>query len=606
MFSVLLFSLGAAAGPDPQALLARVKQASGGAAWDRITSTHAKVSLETGGLKGSAESWEDVRTGRSVSEYQLGPVSGGGGFDGKSVWTRDSSKQVRIEEGGDAKEAAANDAYRSARGYFYPARWPAQFESQGEMTEGGRRFLVVRATPKNGRPYDIWIDAGTHLIDHTSEKGAIETLTVFYSEYREVQGVRVPFAQRSTNGEEKYDQHVQVQSIEFNVPVADARFAPPAPPPPDFAIAGGSSTSVPFELLNNHIYVQVRLNGRGPFRMLCDTGGANVVTPELAKELGLKAEGALEGRGVGEKSEDIGLVKLDTLQLGDATVEKQVFYVFPMGALQQVEGVEFSGLVGYEIFKRFVVGLDYEKSRLTLTLPTAFKYEGPGGVVSFKFNEHIPQGDGEIDGIPGKFDIDTGSRASLALLGPFVEKHGLRQKYAPKLEGVTGWGVGGASRSAVSRAQTLTLGDVTVQAPVTELTLQQKGSFTDPYVAGNVGAGVLKRFNVVFDYGRQRLIFAKNANDAKPDSFDRAGIWMNVAEGGFEVMDVYAGSPAAEAGLKVGDRIVAVDSQPAAKVTLSALRLRLRTEAPGTRVRLTLRSGTAPERDVTLTLRDLV
>jgi C-terminal processing protease CtpA/Prc len=69
---------------------------------------------------------------------------------------------------------------------------------------------------------------------------------------------------------------------------------------------------------------------------------------------------------------------------------------------------------------------------------------------------------------------------------------------------------------------------------------------------------------------------------------------------------VYAGSPAAEAGIEVGDRVTAVDSQPAAKLTLPALRLRLRTDAPGTRVRLTLRTGAAAEREVTLTLRDLV
>jgi len=66
-------------------------------------------------------------------------------------------------------------------GYFYPERWPAQLESLGEKSEGGRRFLVVRATPKGGRPYDIWIDAGTHLIDHTVEKAAIETRTVYSS-----------------------------------------------------------------------------------------------------------------------------------------------------------------------------------------------------------------------------------------------------------------------------------------------------------------------------------------------------------------------------------------------------------------------------------------
>jgi len=294
-----------------------------------------------------------------------------------------------------------------------------------------------------------------------------------------------------------------------------------------------------------------------------------------------------------------------TLQIGDATLQDQVFAVYPMASFSKVEGVSSGGLVGYEIFKRFVVTVDYEGSRLTLTLSQAFDYKGHGTAVPFKFNQHIPQVDGEIDGLAGKFDIDTGSRASLDLLGPFVEKHGLKAKYAPRLEGVTGWGVGGPVRAAIGRAQVLKLGDVTVPAPVTELTLQQKGAFSDAYVAGNVGAGVLKRFNIVFDYGRQRIIFEKNANYAKPDAFDRAGMWMNEAEGGFDVMDVFGGSPAAQAGIRVGDTIVAVDGRPVAGLTLPGLRQRFRTDAPGTKVTLKVRTGGA-EREAVLTLRDLV
>ena len=56
--------------------------------------------------------------------------------------------------------------------------------------------------------------------------------------------------------------------------------------------------------------------------------------------------------------------------------------------------------------------------------------------------------------------------------------------------------MGGAARSLVTRAKVLRLGKVEVQAPVTELSLQKKGAFVSPYVAGNVGAGVLKRFNI--------------------------------------------------------------------------------------------------------------
>jgi Aspartyl protease/PDZ domain len=421
-----------------------------------------------------------------------------------------------------------------------------------------------------------------------------------------VQGVTLPFAQRQTNGEEKYDQRVAVQSIELNVAVTDAQFAPPAPPSPDFAIAGGTSTTVPFELLNNHIYVQVKIDGKGPYRMLCDTGGANVVTPEAMKAMSLASEGALQGRGVGEASEDVGVAKVQTLQLGEVTLRDQTFFVYPMAAFTQVEGVSSSGLMGYEVFKRFVVTVDYENHRLTLTLPSAFTYTGKGTVVPFKFNNHIPQVAGEIDGVPGLFDIDTGSRASLDLFGPFVEKNGLKARYPGKVQGVTGWGVGGAVRATVSRARELKLGGVAVKAPVTALTLQEKGAFTDPYVAGNVGAGVLKRFNIVFDYSHQQMILEPNAAYAQPDTFDRAGMWMNEAEGGsFEVMDVFAGSAAAEAGVAVGDRLLAVDGKPVSDIGLPALRQRFRTDAPGTKVHLKVRTKDA-EREVVVTLRDLV
>jgi C-terminal processing protease CtpA/Prc len=101
------------------------------------------------------------------------------------------------------------------------------------------------------------------------------------------------------------------------------------------------------------------------------------------------------------------------------------------------------------------------------------------------------------------------------------------------------------------------------------------------------------------------MIFEKNANYAKMDAFDRAGMWMNEADRGFEVMDVFAESPAAEAGIRVGDTIVAVDGRPVTSLTLPGVRQRFRTDAPGTKVTLKIRTGGA-EREVMLTLRDLV
>jgi Aspartyl protease/PDZ domain len=627
-FAFLLLTAGSAAfasAPPPSsadgaaAVLARAKEAAGGQGWDRIATSHVRGKLRVGGIDGTFESIADVRTGRYVDRYVLGPTRGAAGFDGKTAWTQDASGQPIAEEGDDARLGAADEAYRRAVAYWYPERWPAEIAVLGPRAESGRDFDVLRITPRGGRPFEVWIDRASGLFDRVVETAALQTRTTFFSNYRDVDGVKVPFAQRSTTGETRYDQVSTVESVTHDRPVAAAAFAMPPPPPPDFALAGGAaSVSMPFELLNNHIHLDVKLDGKGPYRLLCDTGSNNIVTPELAKKLGLKPQGALQGLGAGEKSEDFGLVTMTTIEVGGATLRDQVFAVFELGWLSAAEGVPVDGIIGYELFKRFVVRVDYPRRTLTLTLPAAFSYHGGGVVLPFKFNEYVPEVAGEIDGVAGAFDIDTGSRTGLDVLGPFVDSHGLRQRYAPRLEGVSGWGIGGPVHAQFARAGSLRLGALTISRPPIQLALQTKGAFSDKYVAGNVGAALLRLFAVTFDYARQQLIFERPAPtalgaDGDAIAFDRAGLWLNLVERvpappAFAVVDVYVGSPpvpAAVAGLLPGDLILAVDGKTPRELPLPALRERLRTEPPGTRVRLTVdRAGQRAE--LVVVLRDLI
>lgn len=590
---------------DTSAVLARAKAVSGGLAWDEVRSSHTAGKIETGGLKGVTEEWNEVVRGRGYSRFSLGPMTGAEGWDGQAGWSQDSSGQSKRMQGGDEVEAAVNDAYRRSLAYWYTNRWPAVIESAGERPDGGRLFEVIRITPKGGRMFEFWIDSKTGLIDRTVEQAAVETRTTLFSDFRLVNGRKVPFRIRVTNGETRYDQLFRMDAIEFNVPLDAGKFVQPALPAPDFSFAGGRIwTVVPFELINNHIYVEVRLNGQGPCRVLCDTGGENVVSPKLAAVLGVKSEGELQGRGVGEKSEDIGLAKLRTLEVGDITVSNQVFTVFELAPLSNVEGIEVEGLIGYEVFKRFVVEVNYERSRLTLTLPSAFKYQGNGTVVPFRFNDRIPQVDGSIDGLPGTFDIDTGSRFSVSLLKDFSEKHDLRGKLDPRVEAVTGWGFGGSARGLVARARELRLGEVRVAGPVTEISLQQKGALVSPYAAGNIGGGVLQRYNLTFDYGSQRIYFETNARTAALDVYDRSGMWINRLGADLKVVDVTRGGPGERAGVKSGDLIVAIEGAPITDGALVRLRKRFRSDPAGTGIRLGLKTA-SESREVELVLGDL-
>src|SRR5262249_10438088 len=157
--------------------------------------------------------------------------------------------------------------------------------------------------------------------------------------------------------------------------------------------------------------------------------------------------------------------------------------------------------------------------------------------------------------LPARFDIDTGSRSELDITGPFVKAHDLRARFAKGVSAVTGWGVGGPSRSYVVRLPSITLGSAApVANPVAGLSGDKGGSISDPNYEGNIGSGFLKRFVVTLDYAHQKM-YLKPAKPAPVDagSFDRSGMWINAGPDGYVVTDVSAASPAARAGLLVGD-----------------------------------------------------
>jgi hypothetical protein len=600
-------SLSSTEPPSPAELLARSRAAAGGAAWDSVRTLHASGRIEAGGLSGTLESWEDVAGGRWTNAAVLGPASLSEGFDGRDAWFSDTSGQATVNDGGEDRMDAANEAYRVTRSYWFPGRRAAAVEGAGERAEGDRRFQALKVHPEEGRPFELWIDRETGLFDRIVEAKARQTSTTFFSDYRAVDGLVLPFRLRSTTGDPKYDQVVVFERIEVNPEIEASRFEIPRTKADDFEIAGGkASTTLPFELANHHVYAEVLVDGR-PVRVIVDTGGLNVLTPEAAERLGLGAEGAFEIRGVGESSSDVGLTRVRELRLGEALVRDQVFYVLALGEVQKAEGVDFGGIVGFEVFQRFVVRIDYENGRLTLTDPEAFpEAVASGTAVPFTFDDRTPQVEGSIDGIPGRFSIDTGSRASLSIHTPFARAHGLLEKHSGAIEAVSGWGVGGSVRSRVTRLSTLELGGVRVPAPVVDFALSEKGALADPHLAGNVGGGVLQRFTVTFDYPRQRMILEPNGRFAATDPYDRAGLWLNREGEAFLVIDVVAGGPAAEAGLRAGDTVVAVDGKPAPALELPELRRRLRESAPGTAVRFTVASKEGEEKEVSVRLRDLI
>jgi hypothetical protein len=158
-------------------------------------------------------------------------------------------------------------------------------------------------------------------------------------------------------------------------------FQAPAQPP-------AVELAVPFEILaSKHMAVQVMVNGKGPYRMIFDTGAPIcLLSQRIARETELNkgASNRRAGRGLQPGAFPMlgmgGLQKVDELRIGEAQVEKLPVMVFDhptVKALASIVG-DLDGLIGYPFFARFRTTIDYQQKKLFLT---PVDYE-PGDVMA--------------------------------------------------------------------------------------------------------------------------------------------------------------------------------------------------------------------------------
>ena len=131
---------------------------------------------------------------------------------------------------------------------------------------------------------------------------------------------------------------------------------------------------VPFELLTSrHMVVQVTINGKGPYRLVFDTGAPmNLINNKIAKDSGVidpkakkPAFGLFGAMGAHEvKSLEIGSAKLEnvpTVVMDHPTV----------AAISEALG-PIDGIIGFPFFARYKMTVDYQKKELTL-VPNDYK-----------------------------------------------------------------------------------------------------------------------------------------------------------------------------------------------------------------------------------------
>ena len=297
--------------------------------------------------------------------------------------------------------------------------------------------------------------------------------------------------------------------------------------------SGKSALNIPFKLVNNHIYLHVRVNNSEPLWFLLDTGATNIINHRHSQALGLKLTPAGQTIGVGEGLADIFRTDNVSFSLPGITVGRQKFAVLSFDNVEEclkkldvdaqgqitprkvaaTEGQPIDGLLGGEFFRLFVVEIDYAKKTLDLHDPDDYRYQGNGEKIPLEVTQtHIfirtSISASPDSAVTGRFMIDSGAAGALVLNSPFVEQN----KLLPPATETTPFqvcGIGGDSPTQIGKVTEIRLGNIKLEKPVTMFSQAKNGVLSSTNFSGQIGNALLRRFKVVFDYSRKVMILER-------------------------------------------------------------------------------------------------
>jgi hypothetical protein len=251
-----------------------------------------------------------------------------------------------------------------------------------------------------------------------------------------------------------------------------------------------------------------------------------------------------------------------TLNLPGLTVDSLDFHINDYEMLSGVYGIQVDGIIGYSFFKRYVVGVNFDSRTISIYPPGAFSYPKMGHLIRPAISG-LPMQYAEItdnNWVPGRFYIDTGAGLCLLLSERFVSDSTLfipgKTIYKSVAEGI-----GGKKEMSVTVVKKFKLGPYRFKQMPTYVFDDDFNVTNYPFLGGLIGNDLLRRFNLIINYGKSEFHLLPNKSYQEP--FDYAYTGFNMFQEGYDViiMDVMKDSPADRAGLKDGDIIVSIGNK---------------------------------------------
>jgi hypothetical protein len=345
---------------------------------------------------------------------------------------------------------------------------------------------------------------------------------------------------------------------------------------------------IPVEIYRNAMWVQVSVNSSPPLWFMLDSAaGRSVIARPVAERLGLHIVELGDQADATPADKPVRMAASPNIDynVGGARFTAHAA-VLDMGIPDAVWGRRFEGVLGAELFQKYVVELNWDQREMLLHDPAAYQYRGTGQTFPIIFARSNPMIPARVR-IAGKtIDVnlllDSAASSSLALSSPIVEQHGLLNAVisaGSRLVNGESIGAGGSSPSAATRAEWLELGPYRIPAPLSTLSKAKAGSLAKGGFDGYIGSNVLRRFRVILDFSNKRAILEPNAHLSDSDVSDGTGLRIRAQGDDLRTYYVHAvvpDSPACEAEISEGDLLISLDGVPSATLTMEQIVSRLR------------------------------
>jgi len=329
---------------------------------------------------------------------------------------------------------------------------------------------------------------------------------------------------------------------------------------------------LPVERCGSYFVIEARVNDRGPYLFLLDTGATtSVVSRRLADEHPEAERDALTT--VRDSTGAVGridsAVHIRDFHAGPLRLERLDALVMDLDTVQHAFGGRLDGILGYPAFRDMTVRFDYRAGRVSVAHGGMLGQQAPAlGAARFALrhrNEPIIEID--ASGVRASMLIDTGSSSLASVTERVVDELGLEPVHFGSHSGV----LKSARRRVVTLPGDLRVGPVAVGNATVGVSRKERGL---------IGAGLLSDSVLTID---QRSGIAQiEAHDAvwvasRPRTI---GFDLTWSEGLMHVRAVMPGGPAEAAGLRAGDRLVSVGGVPSDRLACGGLGSALRSREP--------------------------